>query len=107
MLAITSLMQIRIAAFAKKEHHHKISNIEMMTLPTGIANIVGTDCGWDQFVCLRSNTSLPGFLRAPLAVLCSLVDSSSPLGWQCHALTGALGSTCRIAQGTRAAPRYR
>jgi hypothetical protein len=38
-------MQIRIAAFAKKEHHHKISNIEMMTLPTGIANIVGTDCG--------------------------------------------------------------
>ena len=107
MLAITSLMQIRIAAFAKKEHHHKISNIEMMTLPTGIANIVGTDCGWDQFVCLRSNTSLPGFLRAPLAVLCSLVDRSSPLGWQCHALTGALGSTCRIAQGTRAAPRYR
>ena len=45
MLAITTLMQIRIAAFAKKEHHHKISNIEMMTLPTGIANIVGTDCG--------------------------------------------------------------
>ena len=103
MLAITSLMQIRIAAFAKKEHHHKISNIEMMTLPTGIANIVGTDCGP---VCLRSIRACRAF-SAPLAVLCSLVDTSSPLGCQCPSLTGALGSTCRIAQGTRAAPRYR
>jgi hypothetical protein len=68
MLAITSLMQIRIAAFAKKEHHHKISNIEMMTLPTGIANIVGTDCGWDQFVCLRSIRACRAF--SALLLLC-------------------------------------
>jgi hypothetical protein len=40
-LAGTSLMQIRIVAWVRREHYYKISRVKTTTVATGLANVIG------------------------------------------------------------------